>query len=273
MRPLLTEADARALQAQIARLREDARRRREEAEAASAAKLAAERAAFTGDCFVCRDTGVAVGTLSPCVECDRGRAIAGDARQRRLDTILDAANLPPRCASFTLATYPAKNIAAYRALCEFLRDWDGCQSLLLNGQYGVGKTGLIVAALRAVAEQCADGLTTTGVFFTTGVDLLDALRRGYDDGTFTPLMDRAKSVAVLAIDDLGAERMTEWVIERLFAIINARYDACLPTFVTTNFGLEDLAERIGARSFERLVETSRVITVDGPNLRLRKQGV
>lgn len=272
MRPLLTGDEARALQAQIARLRENERQRREAAAAEAAAQLAADRAAFTGDCFACRDTGIAAGTLAPCAECDTGRAITQERRQRRLDAILDGANLPPRCDAFTLASYPTKTSAGYRALCAFVREWDGRQSLLLNGEYGVGKTGLIVAALREVVAQCAGSPTfvNRGTFFTTSVDLMDDLRRGYEDKTFTPLMERAKSVAVLAIDDLGAEKHTDWVIERLFAIINARYDACLPTFVTTNFGLEELADRIGARSFERLVETSRVITVDGPNLRLRR---
>jgi len=267
MRPLLTKQAAAELQAQIARIRENARAVNAARAAEAAEQERAARAAFTGMCFACRDTGYAHGSLATC-ECARGQSVATERRQRQIAAVLDAANIPPRCAAFTFASFPAKQIVAYATLTTFLREWDGQQGLILKGDYSTGKTGLLIASLREVASRYT-GKSAAPIHFTTGADLLDALRHGYEDGTHSATMERAKHVALLAIDDLGAEKPSEWVIERLFVIINARYEAQRPTFITTNYGLEDLEARIGPRILERLMETSRVITVDGPRLRLR----
>jgi DNA replication protein DnaC len=270
MRPLLTKQAATELQAQIARIRENARAVNAARAAEAAERERAERAAFTGRCFACRDTGYRAGALTTC-DCAQGQSVAQERKQRQIAAVLDAANIPPRCAPYTFASFPAKQIAAYSALVAFLREWDGQQGLILKGDYSTGKTGLLIASLREVASRYT-GKSGAPLHFTTGADLLDALRHGYEDGTHASTMERAKHVALLAIDDLGAEKPSEWVIERLFVIVNARYEAQRPTFITTNYGLEDLEARIGPRILERLMETSRVITVDGPRLRLRVKG-
>ena len=68
-------------------------------------------------------------------------------------------------------------------------------------------------------------------------------------------LDRLTAVDLLHIDDLGAEFRTEWVLEQLYSIVNARYEAQRAIVATTNLSVADaLAEHLGARTVSRLVE-------------------
>ena len=60
--------------------------------------------------------------------------------------------------------------------------------------------------------------------------------------------------AILHIDDLGAEKQTEWVLEQLYALINERYERRSPIVVTTNLSQEQLEQQIGERTVSRLIE-------------------
>src|SRR5258708_424484 len=228
-----------------------------------------------GLCFECQDTG-------PCSACDRGMEVArverADFVARRHAELMAGAHLTPRAAAFTLATYPNKQSEAFQQILDFLSDWNGHEGLFLAGLYGRGKTGLLAGVLKEIALRFVD--TTHRLRFITGTDLMDELRSAIDREhraahdpsieTYSALLDKVKFVRVLALDDLGTEKPTEFVLERLFSIINHRYEHELPTFVTTNLGLLDLAKRIDPRVFERLMETSRFIEVKGPNLREKK---
>ena len=227
-----------------------------------------------GQCYECQDQGI-------CGSCERGLQVARFERvafvARREREILDGAKLPERVADFTLASYPSKRIPAYRQALDFVKQWDGHTGLILIGSYGHGKTGLLVSMLKAIATSYVD--TPYRMWFLTGTALMDELRQAigreqqsrHDPSieTYSAVLDRAMRVRLLAIDDLGAERSTDWVQERMFAIFNERYEHRLPTFTTTNFGLEQLATRLESRVYERLLETSQVIEVEGENLRLR----
>jgi DNA replication protein DnaC len=61
-------------------------------------------------------------------------------------------------------------------------------------------------------------------------------------------------VDLLHIDDLGAEHRTDWVLEQLYSIVNARYEAERPIVATTNLMPDELSERLGSRTVSRLVE-------------------
>ena len=56
------------------------------------------------------------------------------------------------------------------------------------------------------------------------------------------------------LDDLGAENQTDWVLEQLYSIVNARYEAERPIVATTNLMPDELSERLGPRTVSRLVE-------------------
>ena len=235
--------------------------------------LARRRAAFRGDCSWCLDGELDDGV---CDRCERGRAVRSERQRDAADRaaqhhrdarrdLLVGSGMPERRWQQSLDTYPRPDLPAFHELVTFLDRWDGRRGLMLTGSYGTGKTGLLVGALREIADRYVD--TTHRMQFATAPDLMDMLRAGYDDDTFAERVDRVRWVRLLAIDDLGSERPTEWVIERLFTIINHRYEHDLPIFVTTNYGRDELAARIGERLVDRLIESCQVIAVRGPNLR------
>ena len=220
-------------------------------------------AAFTGNCFECKDTG-------RCHYCDRGLAVIAEQeereRQAAIREVIENAGLPRRFHDLTFATYPGTQGVEVE---QFVTSWDGQRNLLLLGKYGVGKTGLIAAALNVVAPRYV-GQYRYPFMFTSTVNLTDRLRAGYADGTFAETMHNAQTVKLLILDDLGAEKPTEWVQERLFAIIDHRYGNQLPIWATSNLSPDGLVAQIGERVFWRLAEECEVIQVNGKNLRMGK---
>lgn len=101
--------------------------------------------------------------------------------------------------------------------------------------------------------------------------LLAELRDTFDDDaemSATQLIDRLTAVELLHLDDLGAERTSAWVLEQLYSLINARYEAQRAVLVTTNLEREELVEQIGARSVSRLTEMCQEIPLHGEDQRL-----
>jgi DNA replication protein DnaC len=75
------------------------------------------------------------------------------------------------------------------------------------------------------------------------------------DGSFVGLLDRLTEVDLLHIDDLGAEQTTEWVLEALYSIVNARYEDERSIVLTTNcMDRDELCEQITPRTVSRLTE-------------------
>lgn len=113
--------------------------------------------------------------------------------------------------------------------------------LLIVGSYGTGKTHLATA----IANQ----LITTGtpVIAMTMIDLLARIKQSYDgseNANEADIMKIYEEVPLLIIDDIGSEQPTEWGITRIYAIINARYEAYMPVIVTTNYGADELIRRM-----------------------------
>src|SRR6185312_11256028 len=85
--------------------------------------------------------------------------------------------------------------------------------------------------------------------------LLNLLRESLDaPGGLIDLLDRLGAVDLLHIDDLGAENQTDWVLEQLYSIVNARYESERAILTTSNLMPEELGERLGARTVSRLEE-------------------
>lgn len=84
-------------------------------------------------------------------------------------------------------------------------------------------------------------------------------------------LQAAIQLPLLVLDDLGAERATEWVQERIYVLINERYERMRSTIVTTNHpSLDSLAGAVGQRSVSRLMESATVIPVSGHDRRLTR---
>lgn len=208
--------------------------------------------------------------------------------QDRIALLLAEADIPPRFEKFTFAGYPfsdaTKESVDHVKLWAFGAEDDAPEervsraramrsSLLLYGAFGTGKTGIAVAALRGMIRRYrGDGL------FTTVPVLLDTIRRGYDrkprgqedeEDDSANLLERVKDATYLVLDDLGAERVTDWVAERLFVIVNHRHDHEQVTIFTSNLSPDQLGAHIGERTMWRIIEMAEIVKLDGPNLRDR----
>lgn len=118
--------------------------------------------------------------------------------------------------------------------------------LILQGNSGSGKTHLAFAiAKRALAHNHS-------VFCHTVINLLDLLRSSYNDDTYDLLIKDLCTVDLLILDDLGAQKETEWAVEKLYQIINERSQKLLPLVITTNLKIDDPNCRMDFRILSRL---------------------
>jgi DNA replication protein DnaC len=137
-----------------------------------------------------------------------------------------------------------------RRACEtcahYAQDPDGW--LLLTGTYGCGKTHLAAAIANARLD------IGQPVLFIVTPDLLDHLRATFSpqsEVTYDELFEQLRNTPLLILDDLGAQSSTTWAQEKLFQLLNHRYNAQLPTVITTNQRLEDLEPRLRSRLLDQ----------------------
>ena len=180
---------------------------------------------------------------------------------------------------------------AMRAFVQALKtpEGEGPKGVILSGKPGVGKSHLLAAACREITLGL--GLRARYVeFFHLMADLRDGYSRGRSD---QELIGDLCEVEVLALDELGKGRGTEWEHYILDEVISRRYNAGLPMISATNYPLrqaapraqsgpyretgtegfraslisESVEARVGARIFSRLAETCVMIEVDGSDWR------
>ena len=198
------------------------------------------------------------GTL---VECSCGLVAA-----RRANVYQAASRIPAEYADLDLSTYPDRRIASDVAdwWHELPTPW-----LLLAGELGVGKTGLMIGLVKKALSAGRSAL------FRPFVELLSDIRATYrtrdaSEPDEADLVRACKSVDVLALDDLGTERATGWAQERLYEILNHRYNERRRTILSTNLSRDDLIEHLGERIVARINGMAWLYAIDGPNLREAK---
>jgi DNA replication protein DnaC len=183
----------------------------------------------------------------------RQRRIEDARRQRTIGVTLD--RLDRRFARFVEATVEHPQIAAWVAAAR-RGSRDG---LVIRGPVGTGKTHAAVAAYRAVVS--------SGVLPSVAVAvpaLLDGLRPGREA---VEHLDACESARLLLLDDLAAERATDWTAETLYRLIDARYARRLPTIVTMNATGAMIRDSLGDRVASRLNGLGQHVVLDGPDRR------
>jgi DNA replication protein DnaC len=242
-------------------------------------------------CDVCGGTGFAISTREgreyaqrcACQSAARGASAADPAARCRI---------PPRYEHCTLESFDPGNASLTAALEKALAFCSGYPhlgadeglGLLFCGDNGVGKTHLAVAVLRElVTNRGARGQ------YWDFHELIREIKSSYDPETKTTELQVLEPVVetdVLLLDDLGAWKMTDWMNDTLFYILNSRYMAKRPTVITTNYQdvtreealaadslrrREFLVERIGQRLRSRLMEMCLIVRVTGSDHRQARQ--
>jgi DNA replication protein DnaC len=214
------------------------------------ARAETERACPLG---VCDGSGWIVGpeeVVRPC-ECRQERLRR--ARSRGIASVI-----PTKYRGVSFERPPVTEIEpmVVRVIRSFTEDLEANleagRGLWLMGDTGTGKTTLAMLVSKAALA------AGRSVAIYSLPKLLARIRRTYDaepgQDSYLALFEQLTSVDLLHIDDLGAEKRSDWVLEQLYALVNERYEAQRSILVTTNLDEAALEEQIGPRTVSRLVE-------------------
>jgi len=149
---------------------------------------------------------------------------------------------------------------AFNLAVDFARSPEGW--LIFQGINGCGKTHLASAIAN---YRLAHGKP---VFFVVVPDLLDHLRSTFSPDSkisYDEFSEKLKEVPLLILDDFGEQSATPWAQEKLYQLINYRYNAKLPMVVTTCLSLEEIETRISSRMVDP--KLSVVFNITAPDYR------
>ena len=226
------------------------------------------------NCSICKDIGFVArdvprthpdfGKVHPCV------CRADDVAARRLRRLHRMSNMEGlEALSFEnfipepghLSPDQSQSLKnAYQSCHYFAEDPQGW--LLLTGTYGCGKTHL--------AASIANSLLAGGksVIFQTVPDLLDHLRSTFgptSEISYDEFFEQVQNTPILILDDFGAHSSSQWANEKLFQILNHRYNTELPTVITTNLRLDTLEPRLRSRLSD--VQLVTQVLISAPDFR------
>jgi DNA replication protein DnaC len=145
--------------------------------------------------------------------------------------------------------------------------------MVITGTYGSGKTHLAAAIANVCASQ------GHAVVFIQVPDLLDHLRATFNpksEISYDRRFEEVRAAPILVLDDLGTQATTPWVREKLYQLFNFRYNAELPTVITTADDVDNIEPRIRSRMLDNRLCKIYAITapsyfVDGTKRKQRKK--
>ena len=213
-------------------------------------------------CPLCEDRGIVLkGDVAVPCSCMIAKKLDNQFRTARISRELKKC----RFENFRLNYYesaehdPAHREGALKALRAAQDFVEECAhnpqalGLMFTGPVGSGKTFLAAAIANELME------AQKQVLFLVVPDLLDELRATYKtDVNELDLLDTARTIPVLILDDLGAHNYTDWTRNRLYSIINYRMNDQLPTVITSNLSLEEMEDYLGVRTTSRIIQSTRI---------------
>lgn len=219
----------------------------------------------------CKITAFGKDLIVPCLcRCgaERQRRVLEEIREserRKRNAELKAAGLPnPRFEEWTFEADDQSNEKISRAMRRYVENWqqmkeDG-QGLLLYGNVGTGKTFYASCIANALLDK---GI---GVIMSTFPTLAESMGNFHSRQT----LEQLQKVPLLIIDDLGAERNSEYMLEQVYTIVDTRYKSGLPLIVTTNIPIDEIKKPINraySRIYDRVLEMCHPVKVDGASRR------
>ncbi len=220
---------------------------------------------------VCDGSGWILGPEDVARECECRAPRLKRGRVRGVASVI-----PPRYRGVSFDRPPVSDMARdlqtkivverVRAFADELDDrLERGQGLWLTGGTGTGKTTLAMLASKAALE------AGHSVAIYSLPKLLARIRRTYDgepgEDSYSAFFERLTSVDLLHIDDLGAEKKSDWVLEQLYALVNERYEEKRSILITSNFDGVELEEQIGPRIVSRLTEMTEPLPLFGEDNR------
>ncbi len=163
-----------------------------------------------------------------------------------------------------------KIVAATRRFAEDIgHHLDHGRGLWFMGPVGTGKTTLAMLVSKAALK------LGRSVAIYSLPRLLNEIRDTHRaERSHVDLLDRLTAVDLLHVDDVGAERTTDWVLEELYSIVNARYEDQRAMVITTNIlDREALCEQITERTVSRLTEMCDELPLLGHDHRMDLRSV
>lgn len=202
---------------------------------------------------------------------------------RLIESVYGNANIPYKARNWEFSTFPsAVDQKAKYQIEQFVqfhkdgKDEYEKRAIYISGKLGTGKTGLAICALKEFIKAGHLAL------FVSILDLVDRLRTSYGrnvDETQDELLKAVTEVPFLVLDDLGVEKPTAYVLERLYLIVDKRQSKELYTIFTSNLSTKDLEAywrpsdvqegmfHPGLRIVERIREYCQGVSIRGGNLR------
>ncbi|MEY8445252.1 primosomal protein DnaI [Enterococcus ratti] len=190
-------------------------------------------------------------------------ALLAKKRQEEIRNRMKSVDMPKDIQDASFKNFErtdGRNTASFEAL-NFVEQYSADpkayhKGLYLVGSFGVGKTYLLGATARELAEK---GFTTTLVHFPTfAVEMKQAI--GKDQ--VAEKLDAVKRAPVLMMDDIGADAMSSWIRDEVFGVIlQYRMQEQLPTFFSSNFTMEELEQHLSVtqRGDEEPLKAKRIM--------------
>ena len=201
-------------------------------------------------------------------------------RQEKIKRLLGSSGMSLRAMNCKFEGYQITlhNQDAIRVCNDYVSNFKNIKNekrngLFLVGNCGVGKSHLAYAVANALIEK------GSSVIAMTMIDLLLKLKSSYNSGEENEekILKIYEDCSLLIIDDLGKEKLTEWALQMVYAIIDRRYNALKPIIVTTNYNAEELVSKFtingdsstGKAVVDRLFEMCQYLPIKGDSFRKR----
>lgn len=187
-------------------------------------------------------------------------------QSRRIYKLRRDCFLTDEMAECTFAVDDQSNARISAAMRRYVEKWDEIRlenmGLLLYGPVGTGKTFYAACIANALLDKGVPVMMTS---FARIVNTMQGMYNGRQE-----YLDKLVSYPLLIIDDLGAERGSEYMLEQVYSVVDARYQTGLPLIVTTNIPVSEIKEPADLkyrRIYDRILERCHPVEVTGPSRR------